>query len=144
MIWLEEINPKNWRMELNVAEEQKDYVSDSMKLLARAYAYRNCRSEAFVIYEDKCPIGMALYYDWEVMQAYDFSQFFIDEKYQGNGYGFEAVKQIIEKMKMDGKYQKVILCYIEGNEAAKKLYEKVGFRCTGEQDGNEIIMKLDL
>lgn len=33
MIWLEEINPKNWRMELNVAEEQKDYVSDSFSLM---------------------------------------------------------------------------------------------------------------
>lgn len=32
------------------------------------------------------------------------------------------------------------LRYIEGNDAAKHLYEKVGFRET-DRDGNEIIME---
>ena len=36
---------------------------------------------------------------------------------------------------------KVILCYIDGNEAAKNMYEKLGFHLTGESDGNEIIME---
>lgn len=46
-------------------------------------------------------------------------------------------------MKNDSKFSKVILCYIEGNEAAKKLYEKIGFYHTGECDGNEVIMQMD-
>lgn len=144
MIRLEEVNPENWRLGLKVAESQKTYVSDDMRLLARAYAFRESRSKAFVIYNDDCPVGMALYYDCESLDAYDFSQLFIDERYQGQGYGIEATKQILEKMKVDGKYSKVVLCYIDGNEAARKLYEKVGFKLTGDRDEDEIIMQMDL
>ena len=84
MIKLVTIDPDNWRLGLKVSETQKRYVSDSMKLLARAYAYRNSRSNAFVIYNDSNPVGMALYYDCDEVNAYDFSQLFIDERYQGN------------------------------------------------------------
>ena len=112
-----------------------------MKLLGRAYAYRNSRSNAFVVYNDDVPVGMALYYDCEEANAYDFSQLFIDERYQGNGYGTEATKQILELMKDDGKYDRVILCYIDENEAARNMYEKIGFHLTGERDGNEIVME---
>ena len=47
-------------------------------------------------------------------------------------------------MKDDGKYDRVVLCYIDGDEAARKLYEKLGFKHTGEADGDEIIMELKL
>ena len=87
---------------------------------------------------------MAMYYDCDEANAYDFSQLFIDENYQGNGYGYEAAQKILDLMKQDGKYKKVILCYIDGNTAAKKMYEKLGFYHTGERDGNEIVMQLDL
>ena len=109
--------------------------------MARAYAYRECRSKAYVIYNDAIPVGMALYYDCDALDAYDFSQLFIDERYQGNGFGIEAARQILELMKSDGKYDKVILCYIDGNEAAKNLYEKLDFYLTGECDEDEIVME---
>jgi len=142
MIRLEEITPDNWRLGLSVAEHQKTFVSNDMKLLARAYAYRNYRSNALIIYHDDCPVGMALYHDCDNFHAYDFSQLFIDERYQGNGYGTEAAKQILDLMRVDKKYNKVILCYIDGNESARKLYEKLGFKLTGERDEDEIIMQL--
>jgi diamine N-acetyltransferase len=113
-----------------------------MKLLARAYAYREYRSKAVVIYNDEVPVGMALYFDCEELQAYDFCQLFIDEGYQGMGYGYEATKQILKLMNNDGKYNKVVLCYIEGNKTALSLYEKCGFKLTGGRDGDEIIMEL--
>ena len=141
MIKLLTVNPDNWRLGLRVSETQKGYVSDSMKLLARAYAYRNDRSNAFIIYDDTTPVGMALYYDCDEIKAFDFSQLFIDERYQGNGFGIEAARQIIEIMKSDGKYDRVVLCYIDGNEVAKNMYEKLGFHLTGERDGNEIVME---
>ena len=46
-------------------------------------------------------------------------------------------------MKKDGKYDKVIQCYIQGNEAAKNLYESCGFVEIG-RDEDEIILELDL
>ena len=144
MIHLETITPENWRLGLSVQDDQRRFVSDSARILARAYAYRENRSQAFVIYNNDLPIGMAMYYELDDFKAYEFSQFFIDQRYQGNGFGFEAATQIIQMMKDDGKYDKVVLCYIEGNDAARKLYEKLGFKHTGEADGDEIIMELRL
>ena len=144
MIRLETVTPDNWRLGLKVSEKQKGFVSDDMKLLARAYAYRGNRSKAFIIYNDDIPVGMALYYDCEEINAFDFSQLFIDERCQGKGFGTEAARQIIEMMKNDGKYDKVALCYIDGNEAAKNMYTKLGFYPNGESDGNEIVMERKL
>ena len=141
MIRLETINPDNWRLSLKVSDAQKSFVADSATMLARAYAYRESRSKAYVIYNDTLPVGMALYYDCAELNAYDLSQLFIDERYQGNGFGIEATKQILDKMKSDSKYDKVILCYIDGNEAARNMYEKLGFTLTGDRDEDEIIME---
>ena len=141
MIRLETIGPDNWRLGLKVSKAQEKFVANSTTLLARAYAYRECRSKAYVIYNDAIPVGMALYYDCDALDVYDFSQLFIDERYQGNGFGIEAARQILELMKSDGKYDKVILCYIDGNEAAKNLYEKLDFYLTGECDEDEIVME---
>ena len=141
MIRLETVNPDNWRLRLRVSDAQKSFVADSATILARAYAYRESRSKAYVIYNDTLPVGMALYYDCAELNAYDLSQLFIDERYQGNGFGIEATKQIIDKMKSDSKYDKVMLCYIDGNEVAKNMYEKLGFKLTGDRDEDEIIME---
>ena len=141
MIRLETVNPDNWRLRLKVSDAQKSFVADSATMLARAYAYRESRSKAYVIYNDTLPVGMALYYDCAELNAYDLSQLFIDERYQGNGFGIEATKQILDKMKSDSKYDKVILCYIDGNEAARNMYEKLGFTLTGDRDKDEIIME---
>ena len=124
-----------------MSDAQKSFVADSATMLARAYAYRESRSKAYVIYNDTLPVGMALYYDCAELNAYDLSQLFIDERYQGNGFGIEATKQILDKMKSDSKYDKVILCYIDGNEAARNMYEKLGFTLTGDRDEDEIIME---
>ena len=144
MLHLEEVTPNNWREDLRVREDQAHFVSGRDRLLARAWAYREQRSRAYVIYESETPVGMALYYDCDALQAYDFSQLFIDERYQGQGYGIEAARQILRKMCDEHKYDKVCLCYIEGNAAAMNMYEKLGFQRTGEADGDEIVMIKEL
>ena len=144
MVYLQPVTPENWRCGLRVREDQREYVADSDAILARAYAYRSSRSEALLIYNDEIPIGMALYYDLEELQAYNFSQLFIDHRYQQRGYGAESVRLILQRMKTDGMFHKVVLCYVDGDEPARKLYEKFGFRLTGEAEENEIVMELTL
>lgn len=139
MIHLEEVNPDNWRLDLHVRNDQKDFAANSITLLARAYAYRNSGSRALIIYNKDIPIGMVLYY--YIDGAYDFSQFFIDERYQGKGLGYEAARLVIREMEKDGVYHRVVLCYVEGDEAAERLYRKLGFSPTGEEEENEIVME---
>ena len=143
MIHLVDIDPGNWRLGLRVADFQKNYVSDSYAMLARAYAYREQRSRAFVIYDNETPVGMGMYHDCPDLDAFDLSQIFIDERYQRKGYGKAATKLVLDAMKQDGKYSKAILCYIEGNNAAKDLYESFGF-VEIDSDEDEIIMELTL
>ena len=143
MIRLVDIDPDNWRLGLKVAPSQKAHVADSAVLLARAYAYRDYRSRAFVIYADETPVGMGLYYDLPEMECYDLSQLFIDERYQGRGYGKASTQLVLDSMKQNGKYGKVALCYVEGNDVAKHMYEKFGFVET-ERDGDEIVMERTL
>ena len=143
MIHLVDIDPSNWRLDLKVAESQKKYVANSAVMMARAYAYREQRSRAFVIYDDETPVGMGMYHDCPELDAFDLSQLFIDERYQGCGYGRTATKKVLDAMKQDRKYSKVVLCYIEGNDAARKLYENFGF-VEIDRDEDEIIMELIL
>ena len=141
MIHLEDINIKNWRTPLKVKKEQEAYVANSTVMLARAYAYKDERSRAFLICDEETPVGMGLYYDCDELEAYDFSQIFIDERFQGKGYGKMATELVLNCLREDGKYKKVVLCYIEGNEAARSLYEGFGF-VEIDRDEEEIIMEL--
>ena len=63
-----------------------------------------------MICDGDTPVGMGLYYDMPDMECYDFSQIFIDERFQGNGYGKAAVKLVLEEMRQDGRFSKVDLC----------------------------------
>ena len=143
MIRLEDIDAGNWRIPLSVSKDQEQYVASTTTILARAYAYREQRSRAFVIYDNETPVGMVLYHDEDSLDAYIFSEILIDERFQGKGYGTAATKLVLDRMKEDGRYHKVVLCYIEGNDAAKKLYEQFSFVET-DRDEDEIIMELDL
>lgn len=145
MLTLVPIGPDNWREPLSVRDDQRRYVADRTTLLARAYAYRDYRSRAMLITLDETPIGMLLYHDdtWED-RAYVLSEFFIDQRWQGQGYGYAAMLLALDAMRREGRYHEATLCYIRGDEAARRLYEKCGFALTGETDGDEIIMRLTL
>lgn len=143
MIHFADITPDNWRLPLQVAPEQKSHVADRVTLLARAYAYREFRSHACVICEGETPVGMILWHDGWDRDCYVLSQLFIDARYQGKGYGRQATALTLEQMRADGRYDKAVLCYTEGNEAAKNLYESFGFMET-DRDEDEIIMELNL
>ena len=144
MICLEPIGPDNWREKLEVREDQKRFVSAPDRILARAYAYREQRSQARLILDGEIPVGMLLYHDWPEAEQYVFSELLIDRRYQRRGFGMEAARLALDEMRADGCYPKVCLCYIEGDEPARDLYEKLGFTHTGEVDEDEIIMELTL
>lgn len=143
MIRFEEVDGGNWRTDLNVAPSQKHYVSDRVAMLARAYALREARAQVYFICDGEAYVGMVMYNDCDPLDAFDINQLFIDARYQGRGYGTAATKMVLDRMRQDGKYKKAVLCYIEGNESAKKLYEKFGFRET-DRDGDEIVMEMEL
>ena len=143
MIYLREINEKNFResFKLKVCEHQKHFVATVPVALARAYVYRDT-AEPLLVYNDEEMIGFVLIREYE--DTYCIDQFMIDQKYQGRGYGKVAMKQVIEKLRNQRHYEKITLCYCEGNYTTRNLYEQLGFKHTGVIDGDEIIMEFVL
>ena len=90
------------------------------------------------------PLGMALYYDLPQREAYVLSELFIDTRYQRMGYGTAATAALLAQMRADGRWRRVLLCYIEGNDAARGLYASFGFAENGARDEDEIEMELTL
>ena len=106
--------------------------------MQRRFSIREWKKmETLWLISDIIPVGV-FSLDGEI-----FGDLYIHPSHQGRGYGKAATKLILDMLKQDGRYRKVVLCYIEGNEAAKKLYESFGFVET-ERDEDEIIMELDL
>ena len=127
MIYLVDIDYEAGQIDLEVSEEQKNYVCTSLVMLARAWLHRKLRPRVFNVYDDDTAVGMGMYLDAPEKNAYDFCQLFIDKHHQGKGYGKAAIQLVLDAMKEEGKYPKVSMCYVEGNDASRNLFEQFGF-----------------
>lgn len=128
---------------LKLGYEQDKFVSHPIRSLAQAYVYYN-QCTPFAIYKNNIIIGYVLViYDYDE-ETYNIWHMMIDEKYQGKGYGTKAVNLCIDyiKSKPFGRSNDVILTCSMDNSHAIHIYEKLGFKDTGERDDDEIIMKL--
>lgn len=137
MIHLIEVTEENWIQiaSLSVAEEQKSFLAPAIGILARGYVYRNCNGRVLGIAEGEQIIGVALIRDFvEEPVGYDLQQFMIDARFQGKGYGTEALRLILELLREDGRYHTVEVCVKKAAMAALKVYENVGFVDSGYVD----------
>ncbi|MEG0309121.1 MAG: GNAT family N-acetyltransferase [Clostridium sp.] len=141
------INPDNWRTfnALKVKEEQGKFVASNVRILARAFAFRDYNSCVYAIYNRDLPIGMLMQHDLDSDgRVCVLDQFMIAEQYQGNGYGKAAMEVWLSMIKNEKTYDFINLCYIEEDEVAENLYLAMGFYHTGEVDEDEIGMEYNL
>ena len=137
MVSLIDINEENWTRyaALSVAEDQKRFLDTAVGILARGYAYRACRAWVIGIAADGVPAGLALVKDLDDEPAcYDLQQFMIDHRFQGRGYGTEALGLILEELRRERKYGCVEVCVKRDDAAALRVYDKLGFIDTGYVD----------
>lgn len=146
MVRLEEVNFKNYRecCSLKVSEKQKENrsVAPNVSILARAFAYRNEGSKAYIIYKDDTMVGLAMWRNRT--KCYILDQFMVGEQFQGKGYGKEALKLIIDIMRDEKKFDLVELGCSRSNIPAMKYYEKCGFYYSGDDYEDEIGMAFKL
>ena len=137
MIRLTDITEDNWMevASLSVKDSQKDFLAPAVGILARGYVYRNCNGRVYAIENNGVIIGMALVREFtEEPLGYDLQQFMIDQRYQGMGYGSQALKLILDELRREGHYDHVEVCVRNDDAAAIKLYEKHGFADSGYTD----------
>ena len=160
MLRLEKINGKNvWDiLKLSVSEDQENFVARNETSIIEAYTTITANGHAFPfgIYDGDMPVGFLMVgFDkddyWEDAPAiaagnYNFWRLMIDKKYQGRGYGKEAVRLALDFIKTFpcGKAEFVWLSYEPENDNARRLYASYGFKESGEMDGDEVIAVLRL
>lgn len=137
MIRLSEITEENWleAAALSVKEQQKAYLAPAIGILARGYVYRNCSGRVYAIENDGVAVGLALVREFtDEPLGYDLQQFMIDRRYQGKGYGAEALSLILDALRKEGHYDHVEVCVKKENTAALRLFERHGFVDSGYVD----------
>lgn len=160
MIRLCKVSGNNvWELlRLEVDEAQKGFVASNTESIVEAYTTIAAGGTAlpFGIYDDKTPIGFLMIGYGEIPGEddapsiaagnYSLWRLMIDRRYQGKGYGREAVRLALEYIQRfpAGPAQYCFLSYEPENASAAKLYHSFGFRETGEMDEDEIIAALPL
>ena len=132
-----------FRLELSLGREK--YVSGPIRSLAHAYVYRE-QCQPFGIYAGERMVGYVMViYDYDILE-YDIWHMMIDRAHQGRGYGKKALERCLEyiRTKPFGGSNRVALTCHEGNSAALGLYAGLGFLPTGQRDGEEIELALEL
>jgi len=129
---------------LRPREDQLTLVASNSDSLL--HAVKETTSKPYGIYVDDLMVGFVLF-DNEIYSDgyYWILRFMIDEKYQGNGYGKSAIKEVINKLqnRMDCKQIKV--SHVPHNIAANRLYKECGFQDTGEfEENGDIILAYDM
>ena len=160
MLHLEKVNGNNvWDiLKLTVSESQKNFVAANEISIIEAYTAITGNGHAFPfgIYDEDMPVGFLMIgFDvddyWtdapEIAKGnYNLWRLMTDERYQGRGYGREAVRLALDFVRTwpCGSADYCWLSYEPENGVARELYRSFGFAETGEYDGEEMIAVLEL
>ena len=156
-ITLRPITRENWRatLELGVRPEQQHLVAGhqpiALLLLAKAYiGPLGLRWEPYAIYLSEPSreqlIGLAeLTSEPASNESVWLNHFFIDQRYQGQGYGKRACQAFIQLVKTCyPQTHSFRLTVHPQNIAAQTLYRSLGFIPTGEELDDEPVYMLAL
>jgi diamine N-acetyltransferase len=136
------VGPKNWRSvsSLEVAPEQRDFVMSPIYYLALC-AYDDIGWRPLAITVDGTVVGFLM---WAVDPA-DGSCWLggvmIDRRYQGRGYGRQAMQLALDRLAERHGFTEFALSYNPKNTAARALYASLGFCDTDAREDAEIIAR---
>ena len=145
MVELREITESNYNecLNLKVPDNQKDFVASNVYSLAQAWVFYET-AYPFAIYADNVMVGFIMMGFYKPKGIYNIWRLMIDERFQGKGYGKEALLLAIKYLKEKYNVHEIFLSFEPKNFIAEKLYENVGFQRTDEVAGKEIVMCLKI
>jgi len=152
-LFIRDVTRKNWRVALQLAvhPEQQRFVAGyaPIVLLALAKAYirpAGLTWAPYAFYRAGEMIGFtALAYEPGSRENYWLGHFFIDHRYQGQGYGKEALFLFLQFLRDNHPQCDALQLTVHPeNERAQHLYKSLGFQPTSEELDQEPIYKLNL
>ena len=142
-IELRELDKSNYRdiLRLKVADDQAGFVASNAISLAQALFHPEAWYRG--IYHGETPVGFVMLELDQKKPEYYLWRYMIDERYQGLGYGYQALQLVIAFVKGFPNSTELILSYVPKPGNPRGFYEKLGFADTGEEEDGELIMKLN-
>ena len=143
MVELKKIDKNNYNecINLQVSDEQKNFVASNVYSLGQAWVYYDT-AYPFAIYADDMMVGFVMMGYYKPKGVYNIWRFMIDERFQRKGYGRAALRLAIGYLKEKFNVTEIYLSFHPDNIVAEKLYNSVGFQRTGEMEYDEIVMCL--
>ena len=129
-------------LDLRVTKEQEQFVASNAVSIAQAHFSKEVWFRA--IYADETPVGFLMLSDQPDKGKYYLWRFMVDTRHQGKGYGRRALELLIEHVKTRPNATELFLSHAPGTGSPEGFYRKLGFEHTGEQAGEELMMKLTL
>lgn len=161
MVEIKPVNHDNWLacIELEVDETQRPFVNPNIFSLAEAYAHSDANAKdadeyyrciPFAIYRDNHMVGFAMITyekesDFDDTPAYEIYRIMIDKKYQGNGYGKQAIELLIDYIKTFpyGKADAITVEWHPENIVSEKIFLSYGFTIVGNEDDGAVVARLN-
>ena len=146
------VTQENWQslIKLKVRNGQQDFVSSNVYSIAESQFGFDEEGHwdlfPYGIYKNGEPVGFAmtgLNINHPRFQGL-ILRLMVDERYQGRGYGRQAMKVMTEMFLANERVRAVCISYAPENDTARKLYLSFGFVETGEMLESEVLAVLQL
>jgi diamine N-acetyltransferase len=148
-----EVTAENWRaaLRLEVRPEQLRFVAEYAPIAAVALAKAYIRPGGviwmpYAFYAGSAMVGFVeLAHEPGSTDDYWVFHFFIDQRFQGRGYGTAALERFIELVRHEHPRCRVLQLVVHPeNIPAQRLYTGAGFRPTGGERWGEPVYQLEL
>ena len=126
---------------LEVAPEQTGLVATNAKSIAQAHYEPHAWFRAIATGDEL--VGFAMVYREPEARVFYVWRFMIDGRFQGRGYGRDAMKLLLAEARSDG-VDEVLLNVVPGERSALEFYRRLGFEETGNVQHGELEMRIVL
>ncbi len=142
VVSLREITADSLRriLRLKVSPRQEQFVADNATSIAQAHFEPKAWFRA--IYADETPVGFVMLYDDTEKPEYFLWRYMIDSRYQGLGFGRQALLQVIDHVRGRPGATEMLLSYVPAEGSPEPFYAGLGFVNTGEIEDGENVMRL--
>jgi diamine N-acetyltransferase len=124
---------------LEVTEDQNRFVAPNAVSIAQAHFEPKAWFRA--VYADETPVGFLMLYDDSDNAEYFLWRFMIDARYQGFGFGIQAIELLVEYVQTRPGATELLTSCVPEEGGPEPFYEKCGFKRTGEVHGIEVEMR---
>jgi diamine N-acetyltransferase len=127
-------------LEIGVARDQRAFVGPVANYLA--ICLLDMKWQPLAIRAGGELVGFVMWSRSATDGSYWIGGFQIDRRRQGRGHGRSALLALIEALRAKPGCREIVLTYLPGNAAARRLYASLGFLESGEMVEDEVVARL--